>query len=171
MKRSKATPVRLVGLSILGSLIAASAFLVVPVAIHFRDHGNGRFSSGIVIANVICMLVVLCGGGYLSLWSQQELSNGISLDRWSEEQLRPVRAFSESRIAKVAPVVLLILGVVLYLTEAACLHRSVSIGFWVCFVLCNGLIGLRSSLAAPEDSPSVLWLETSEPLRSEHWGE
>jgi drug/metabolite transporter (DMT)-like permease len=172
MKLSKAAPSRLIGFSILGSLIAVSAFLLLPIAIHFRDHGHGGSLGGIIIANLIGMLAFFGGGWYLSFWSQLELSNGIASDRWTEEQLRPVRAFSESRIlAKVAPIALLVLGIVLYLIEASDRHHSSSIGFWVCFVLSNGLIALNRSLAPPSDSQSAPWLETSAPLRSEHWGE
>jgi hypothetical protein len=172
MKSSKANPARLIGLSIVGTLIAASAFLVVPIAIHFQGYGNGGPLKGIEIANLIGMLAFLCGGWYLSFRAQQELNSGISLDRWTEEQLRPVRVFSEGRIlAKVAPIALLVLGIVLYLIETSSLHHSGSIGFWVCFVLCHGLMALNRSLATPKDSQSALRLESSAPLRSEHWGE
>ncbi len=81
MTPSKATPARLIGLSILGSLIAVSAFLVIFLEIHFRHHGNGGSLSGIDIANLIAILAVMGGGWYLTIWSQQELSNGIQLDR------------------------------------------------------------------------------------------
>jgi hypothetical protein len=161
MQRSKATPVQLVGLSILGSLIAASAFLVISAGSHYRHDGNGGF----LLANLIAMLAFLCGGWYLSIWAQLELSNGIQLDRWTEEQLHPVRIFSESWIAKGTPIALAVIGIALFL------HHSGSIGFWVCFVLSNGLMALRHSLAAPNDSQSTSWLESSAPLQSEHWGE
>lgn len=172
MQSSKANPARLIGLSILGSVIAASAFLVFLVAERFRDRGHGGSLGGMIIANIIALLAFLCGGWYLSFWSQQELSNGIASDRWTEEQLRPVRAFSESRIlAMVAPLALLVLGVAFYLIETSGWHHSGSIGFWVCFILSHGLMALNRSLAAPKDSQSTLWLETSAPLQSEHWGE
>jgi hypothetical protein len=169
MKRSKVTPARLIGLSILGTLIAASAFLVIPIARHFRHDGS---FGGLVLASDIVMLAFLCGGGYLSFWSQQELSSGIPVERWTEEQLRPVRAFSESPIlAKVTPIALLVLGIVFYLIETSDRHHSFSMGFWVCFVLNYGLMLLNRSLAAPKDSQSASWLHSSAPLRSEHWGE
>lgn len=177
MQRSKVTPARLIGFSILGSVIAASAFLVVPVASHYRNGENGGFTGGSFVVHLVAMLAFLCGGWYLSFWSQQELSNGIASDRWTEQQLRPVRAFSESRIlAAVAPIALLVLGIVFYLIETSDRHHSSSIGFWVCFILSHGLMALNRSLAPPRcgtsrDSQSALWLESSAPLRSEHWGD
>lgn len=170
MKRSKATPVRLAGLSIFGSLIAASAFLVIPAASHYSNGYNGGFFGSSFIARLIAMLAFLCGGWYLSIWSQQELSNGIQLDRWTEEQLHPILAFSDSRISKIALVVLAIIGIVFYLREIPFLHHSGSSGFWICFVLCNGLMSLKRSLAPPNDSQLRPWLETSAPLQSDHWG-
>ncbi|MEO6817460.1 MAG: hypothetical protein ABI177_12250 [Edaphobacter sp.] len=172
MKRSKATPARLIGLSILGSLITSSAFVVTFLEIPFRHHDNGGSLSGIDIVNLIAILAVMGGGWYLTIWSQQELSNGIQLDRWTEEQLRPARSFSESRLlAKVAPIALLVLGIVFYLIETSDRHHSSSIGFWACFWLSNGLTSLSRSLAPPKDSQSASWLQSSAPLRSEHWGD
>jgi hypothetical protein len=151
--------------------MAASAFLVIPSASHYRNDCNGGFSGSSFISHLIAMCVLLCGGGYLSIWSQQELSNGISLDRWTEEQLRPVRMFSKSRIATMVPVAVMVLALALYVRKNSAAHHSFATGYWFCFVLCNGLMGLRRSLAAPKDSHSAPWLETSAPLRSEHWGE
>lgn len=172
MTRSKATPVQLIGLSILGTVMVASAFLVVPLGSHYRNGSSGGFSGSDYVAHLIATLAFLCGGWCLSIWSQRELSNGMTSDRWTEEQLRPVRAFSESRIsAKAAPIALLVLGIVLYLIETSDRHHNISIGFCVCFALSHGLMALNRSLAAPKDSQSALWLTTSAPLRSEHWGE
>jgi len=169
--RPKATPARLIGLSILGTIIAASAFLVVPTALHHRSGNNGGFFGSSFVAGFIPFMAVLCGGEYLSIWSSQELSNGIQLDRWTEAQLHPVRLFSESRIARIAPIALLVIGIVLFLIETCSLHHSSSGGFWVCFILSHGLIALNRSLAPPRDSQPALWLESSTPLQSEHWGE
>lgn len=171
MQRPKATPARLIGLSILGTIIAASAFLVIPVALHHRSGNNGGFFGSSFFAGFIPFVVVFCGGEYLSIWSPQELRNGIQLDRWSQEQLNPVRLFSESRIARIAPIALLVIGIVLFLIETCSLHHSSSVGFWVCFILSNGLIALNRSVAPPRDSQPALWLESSAPLQSEHWGE
>lgn len=170
MKRSEATPGRLMGLSILGSLIAASAFLIIPARKLYWHYGNDGFF-GVVIANFIVMLALLGGGWYLSYRSQQELSKGIQFDRWTEEQLHPVEVFSKSRIATVAPVAVLVLALALYVRKNSAAHHGFAIGYWFCFVLCNGLMSLRRSLAAPKNSQSAPWLETSAPLRSEHWGD
>jgi hypothetical protein len=172
MTRSKATPVQLIGLSILGTIMVASAFLVVPFGSHYRNGCNGGFSGNNYVAHLMATLAFLCGGWCLSIWSQRELSNGMASDRWTDEQLRPVRALSGSgMLVTVAPIALLVLGIVLYLIETSDRDHSISIGFCVCFALSHGLMALNRSLAAPKDSQSALWLETSAPLRSEHWGE
>ncbi len=171
MQRSKATPAQLVALSVLGSLIVASTFLVIPAASHYRNDCNGGFFGSSFIAHLVAMLAFFCGGGYLSIWAQQELSNGIQLDRWTEEQLHPMRVFSESWLATVVPAALLIVGIVLFLIETSSLHHSASIGFWVCFVLNYGLMSLKRSLAAPNPSQPASWLQSSAPIQSEHWGD
>jgi hypothetical protein len=172
MKPSKTNPARLIGLSILGTMMVVSAFLVVPVGSHYRNGCNGGFSGNNYIIHLIAMLAFFCGGWYLSFWSRQQLRKGMASDRWIEEQLRPVRAFSESCIlAKVAPIALLVLGIVLYLIETPDGHHSSSVGFFICFILSQGLMALNRSLKPARNSQSVSWLDSSAPLRSEHWGE
>ncbi|MDW5267777.1 MULTISPECIES: hypothetical protein [Acidobacteriaceae] len=170
MKRSKATPAQLVGLIILGTLIVASAFLVVPHGSHYRGDCNGGFLGFSFISHLIVMCMFFGGGGYLGWWAQQELTCGIRLERWNEEQLRSIRKYSESWVAKTGPIILLFVGVVFYLTETS-QHHSSSVVYWVCFVLCHGQMALNRSLAPPIDSQSASRLESSAPLRSEHWGE
>lgn len=134
--------------------------MVLPVTSHYSNS----------IARFVAMFALLGAGYYLTVRAQQELSKGIQLERWTDDQLHSLRKFSESWPAKIILAVL-IAGMVFFLANPLSRHHSTSAGFWALFVLCNGLTSLQRSLAAPKPSQPASWLQSAAPLQSEHWGD
>lgn len=171
MKRSEATPARLVGLIILSTLLVAGTFLVIPNGSHYRGGCYGGFLGFSFLSHLIGMFMLFGVGGYLGWWAYLELTCGIRLERWNEEQLRTMRKLSQSWPAQRAPFMLLGLGVISFLFETCYLNHTVSLGFWICFVLNYGVAGVLRSLAPPRSAEQTTsWLHSSAPLQSDHWG-
>jgi hypothetical protein len=171
MKRSKASPVRLVGLSLLGTLVVVSGFLLILAISPYRNTQNIWLFGSRLIAFVFFPVAIFCGGFYLSIRAQQKLSKGIGAGRWTEAELQPVRSLFESWPVRSASWVLIGTAVVTLLIDSSHPHHGFSIGFWICFVLLNWLMGFKRSLIPPSTSEPRFQLQTSAPLQSEHWGE
>lgn len=168
MKRSKATPARLAGFSLLGSLIAASAFLGAAAASHYRNFCNGVFFGSSFISYFIPMMAIVCGGGYLTIWVQRELKDGIQSYRWTDAELSSVRNLFESWPVKIASAALL--SALLIVLAIALVHPHFGPVFVACFLLSHGSSSLKSSLTTPKLSQPP-WLQGAVPLKSEHWGD
>ena len=171
MKCSKATPARLAGLSLLGTLIVVSGFLLIFAISPYRNTQNIWLFGSSFIAFVVVPVAICCGGFYLSIRAQQRLNKGIAARLWTEEELQPVRSLFESWPVRSALWVLIGAGLVMLLIDNSHLHHGSSIGFWICFVLLNWLMGLKQSLVPSDSSEPRFQLQTSAPLQSEHWGE
>ena len=170
MKRSKAKPAQLAGLSVLGSVMMSVAFVVLGLAGHHGNHGVGLLHRG--LGNyLIASLMLLCGGAFLSIWEQQELSNGVQSARWTDAELSFVREIFGGWVNNIALFILMGMGMMALLMDRSHQHRNVSMVFWVCFVLGNGLMSLKRALVAPPPSQPQTWLQPSAPIHSEHWGE
>jgi hypothetical protein len=167
MQCSKVTPAQLAGLSLLSSLIAASAFFLAPI---YRHLHNASFRTGSSVSLLIAMMAILCGGGYLSIWTNQELKNGVQAARWSDAQLRPLRSFFNSWHVKIASGALIAALLVLLVVDVVHSNPHSFSPFWACFILNQGLTSLRGSLAEPKPSQQSR-LYPAAPLQSEHWGE
>jgi len=171
MQRSKATPARLAGLSVLGTLIAASEFVAIfATRAYWGSHHGGRFWSSLLGPGFV-LIAIYCGGFYLTVRAAKKLSNGIKAGRWTEAELQPVRRFFESRLMRLAPFVLIGIGFVAALIDGSYPHHGFMLGFGICFVLSIGLMQLRRSLINPVAQEPGLQLGTSAPLQSTHWGE
>ena len=174
MQRSKATPARLAGLSVLGTLIAASGLVVIVATEDFyrNSHPAGHFWSSLAAFPIgFALSAIFCGGYYLTIRSTKKLSSGIKAGRWTEAELQPVRRFFESRIMRLAPLILIGIGLATALIDSSYPHYGFMLSFWICFVLIHGLLWLQRSLINPVAQEPGLQLRASAPLQSTHWGE
>lgn len=168
MQRSDATPVRLAVLSLVGTLIGVVGLIAVTP--HRNVHGVWSFW-GSLIAFIVVPLAICCSGFYVSIRAQHRLKDGIDVDRWTDAELKPLRSLFERLPIRLAPWVIVGAGLVMLLIESSHPHRGFSLGFWICFLFGNALMGLKHSLAEPEQSQPSSWLHSSVPLQSKHWGD
>jgi hypothetical protein len=171
MQRSKATPARLAGLSVLGTLIAAGELVViVAVKAYWSSHLAGHLWRNLLASDFV-LFAVFCSGFYLMIRATKKLSNGIRTGWWTEAELQPVRNFFESRLMRLAPFVLIGIGLVIALIDSSYPHHDFMLSFWICFVLTTGLMQLQRSLINPVVQEPGQQLRASAPLQSKHWGE
>lgn len=170
MRRSERTPIQLAVLLLLGTLMMACCYLLaseVGQSLHLRQ--VGLVHSGFIVY-VIALAVFFGSGAYLSIWAQEKLRNGVQSDRWNDTELSPVRVLFGSWPARIGPWVLIGTGLVMILVDSAHPHHGFMQGFWVCFLLNQGLMSLTRSLTPSSPSQPISWLQSSMPLRSDHWG-
>lgn len=151
-----ATPLRLAGWTALGSVVSVIGFASVRA---FRES---------LPALLACAALAL-GGLVLVYYPTYQLRRGVENDRWSEEELGPLRRATEHP-AWFAATFLLVIAMLASLVVVNS-HRPF---FWGVFVLLQPLSQLSSAVRRPPKAAGhaarLDWSKVP-PLQSDHWGE
>lgn len=154
------SPVKPALLSVLGSLIACSVFLALPLFSSRMHHS--RLLGGYL---VFC-LAVFVGATIFSLTSVGTIKQGIENQRWTEAQIEPLRAHLESPYYTALSIGLLVPFAIF---EFVLQKRFGGLG-WGCFLLSQTISQLRIALKRPRSSnPPIDWHKFT-PIHSDHWG-
>jgi hypothetical protein len=160
-RRPQRTALQTALLSLLGSLIGCSAFLLVPEIRVHRSHG--------LWAPILFCFTLLALGLTLYLKSLSDLKNGIQNQLWPEEQIAWLRARVESPLFTVLSLALCVafplLGLIFTRFKAEA---------WICFLLSQNLMQLQIAVQRPHPiQPTQSWMLGGNfaPIRSDHWGQ
>lgn len=149
------SPMKLVLLTILGSVLSCTLFLLPA------PHSHSAFNAALIFA-----LALFAGGTILWLKSVSRLKNGVENELWPESQIEPLRMHLESPYYSLLSIALLVAYVLFQF-----LFKHLRTESWACFLLLQTISQLRISLRRPRiKAPPVIWRNFA-PIHSEHWGE
>jgi hypothetical protein len=152
------SPAKLALLSVLCSLIAC-ATLLIPGS---RLNHSWLFGPYLLFCIVVVPVCTI-----LPLKFVTDLRHGVENERWTEAQLEPLRALSQSRYYTALSVGLFVAFVIF---EFALKQRSLGLGACL-FFLEMILSQLRFALKRPPSStPPNEWRDSS-PIHSDQWGQ
>jgi ABC-type transporter Mla maintaining outer membrane lipid asymmetry permease subunit MlaE len=160
-RSSQLSAAQLAALSGLGGVIAAGSFFATFNPWTLPHHTPPHFTALFAL-----QIVLLLAGGVIAFRSATSLESGIANQRWPEAEIDSLRTLSQSPIANILSVALLI-GFVLL---AIIFPRFRPAG-WSLYLLMLTFNFLRSNIRRkPGLAPESKWAHLS-PIRSEHWGQ
>lgn len=157
-RRFNSTPVQLILLAILGTLIVCAIFFAPATLFHTAS----------LAIRLMAGFGLLAAGLALFLKSLSELKEGVRNQRWPEAQIAPIRRICESPFYTACSLALLIAFAALAIPSRH--HRGLG---WTFYLLSQLLLQLRIAVVPPRrrvPSPTLDW-QTHAPIQSEHWGE
>jgi hypothetical protein len=159
--RHQLSAMQLAGVAVLGSVLASSSF-IVPVT------SNQRFCSMGWLGRLLLLLPFFAACITLTLMAESRFKDGVRNNRWSEEEIAPVREVLLSPWWTFFSVVTLIASGILMFVSA---HSYRDIG-WALFVIGQSATRLQTAFRQPTPkNPSGPDWKSFSPIRSEHWGE
>lgn len=162
MRRWNLSPSQLIAGCILGYALACTGFALLGS--HSFVHTVGFFPL------LLVSLGIMASGGLLLLKAQGALGEGVRQERWSQEELRGPRRFTEHRAVRVLELLALTMAVALVVVELATKRHNVNIFCWPLIYVSMLFQGIRSTLKEPRISQTPMQFESLASLRSQHWG-
>ncbi len=163
-------PKRLAVLALAGSVVAGSGFLseyvdVPRLAISWDGVWGWLVRESLRLTAIFLPLVV---GGVVAWRAERWLRKGIRSERWSQEELEPVRRMLEDSAFTCLLVVPILVWAVSFLRSGF----HISGLFWMCMMPVQMISRLRTMVARPRGAVGGVRIDwkAMKPIRSEHWG-
>jgi hypothetical protein len=168
----RTSPMRLVCWAGIGSVIAASEFVVGFVNIpHLRTKvpGMGAVLWPRPLLFIACLFPLICGYA-ISLSAERRLRKGMNEKAWTEQELEPLRL----RLS--LPVVKWLIGIGIVIAAFGILILLSARGFsgvgliWVLLFPLQNMARVYQTVMPAGRSDSMLLGNNFAPIQSEHWG-
>jgi hypothetical protein len=174
MEKQKPNPKRLATWAIVGSFLAAAAWLVsfLPIP-HFSTNGHGFWA--ILWTNrlrITAFLAPFALGLSLSFWAERQFKRSFQNDIWSDAELEPVKALVTNPIWTWTSLALIVPGLLSMIFSGHSAHTGGAVFIYTALLPTQTAQRIRQ-LITPKIKPTgglIDW-HNFKPIRSDHWGE